>query len=205
LLTRGLRYLDIAGYTEIDGWLSRQDAIALYDLASGLPRDHPVVVEIGSWQGKSSLVLAKAIQRKADPVLYCIDPFDASGDARSHADYHSREAELTRTLREVFEDNMRKHQVESVVRILPGYSHEFAPGFGEPIDLLFIDGNHEYQCVRRDFRDWSPLIKIGGFVALHDATKAGPSRVIAEEIVGSPLWTVTSRTRGLFVARRALG
>ena len=36
------------------------------------------------------------------------------------------------------------------------------------IDLLFIDGDHTYEGVRRDFEMYSPLVKPGGLIALHD-------------------------------------
>lgn len=37
-----------------------------------------------------------------------------------------------------------------------------------PVDLLFIDGNHVYQFVRRDFEMYAPLVGPGGIVAFHD-------------------------------------
>ena len=39
---------------------------------------------------------------------------------------------------------------------------------GDQLDFLVIDGDHRYAGVRRDFDLWSPLVKKGGFVALHD-------------------------------------
>jgi predicted O-methyltransferase YrrM len=39
---------------------------------------------------------------------------------------------------------------------------------GEPIDFLFIDGDHTYEGVRRDFELYAPLVREGGLIALHD-------------------------------------
>ncbi len=39
---------------------------------------------------------------------------------------------------------------------------------GEAIDFLFIDGDHRYEAVRRDFELYSPLLRPGGIVAFHD-------------------------------------
>ncbi len=36
------------------------------------------------------------------------------------------------------------------------------------IDFLFIDGDHSYDGVKRDFRMYSPLVRPGGLIALHD-------------------------------------
>ncbi len=39
---------------------------------------------------------------------------------------------------------------------------------GRPIDFLFIDGDHSYDGVKRDFEMYSPLVRPGGLVAFHD-------------------------------------
>jgi cephalosporin hydroxylase len=39
---------------------------------------------------------------------------------------------------------------------------------GEPVDLLFVDGDHTYEGVKRDFELYSPLVRSGGVVAFHD-------------------------------------
>lgn len=39
---------------------------------------------------------------------------------------------------------------------------------GEPLDYLFIDGDHTYRGVRQDFEMYSPLLRSGGMVVFHD-------------------------------------
>jgi hypothetical protein len=39
---------------------------------------------------------------------------------------------------------------------------------GEPVDLLFIDGDHTYEGVKADYELYSPLVRPGGLVAFHD-------------------------------------
>ncbi len=39
---------------------------------------------------------------------------------------------------------------------------------GQQIDFLFIDGDHTYEGVKRDFEMYSPLVRKGGMVAFHD-------------------------------------
>jgi predicted O-methyltransferase YrrM len=39
---------------------------------------------------------------------------------------------------------------------------------GEPVDFLFIDGDHSYDGVRRDFELYSALVRPGGLIAFHD-------------------------------------
>lgn len=38
----------------------------------------------------------------------------------------------------------------------------------EPLDLLFIDGDHTFQGVRQDFETYGPLVRPGGLIAFHD-------------------------------------
>lgn len=40
-----------------------------------------------------------------------------------------------------------------------------------PFDLLFIDAGHLYEDVSFDFRNYAPLVRHGGIVAMHDALK----------------------------------
>ena len=39
---------------------------------------------------------------------------------------------------------------------------------GESLDVLFIDGDHTYEGVKRDFEMYSPLVRKGGIIAFHD-------------------------------------
>jgi len=45
------------------------------------------------------------------------------------------------------------------------------------IDLLFIDGDHRYEGVRKDFEMYSPLVRKGGIVAFHDICPGPPDAV----------------------------
>src|SRR5206468_600140 len=53
------------------------------------------------------------------------------------------------------------------------------------IDFIFIDGSHHYANVRRDFELALPLVKAGGWIALHDVVETwpGPLQVWREEAV----------------------
>lgn len=42
---------------------------------------------------------------------------------------------------------------------------------GEPLDFLFVDGDHSRDGVAADFRDYAPLVRPGGLVAFHDVSQ----------------------------------
>lgn len=206
LLLRGLRYAAILPYTSIDGWLTIDEAITLFELARRLPHEQPVAVEIGCWQGKSSVCLARGLKGKRHPQLVCIDPFDASGDQQSTAAYHGRAEDLGGPLRSAFEQNLTEAGVREVVAVRPGFSHQHAESFHEPIDLLFVDGDHGFPAVAQDYRDWAPKVRPGGFLVLHDVVHPvheGPRRVVEELIKQDPHWCDHRYVDSMFIARRA--
>ena len=205
---RGLKYRSIFPYEGIPGWLSENEAITLYELARAVPDDSPVAVEIGSWQGKSSLVLAKGLKGKTNPILYCIDPFNGDAGASDRVIYSRALSTMNKSLKEAFLDNMSRHGVLDVVQPLEGYSFEFAGGFTDPIDLLFIDGAHEFDAVLQDYEQWSPMLRPGGMIAFHDVVMEdnpdpeGPAMVVKQHIFDNPLWTDVKLIDALLIARK---
>ena len=206
---RGLTYAPIFGYEGIPGWLSEDEAITLFDTARALPNERPVIVEIGSWLGKSSLVLAKGLKGKKDPLLHCIDPFNADGDSYSSEVYSGQAAKLNQSLKDRFIDNMRSHGVLDRIEVMEGYSFDFADTFNKEIDFLFIDGNHDLEVVMKDYELWSPLIKVGGLIAFHDVVSdpneepPGPRIVVESRIMNNPSWVDVKQVDSLLIARKS--
>jgi cephalosporin hydroxylase len=48
---------------------------------------------------------------------------------------------------------------------------------GRKLDFLFIDGDHTYEGVKKDFEMYFPLVRKGGMIALHDIVPAAQERV----------------------------
>lgn len=59
------------------------------------------------------------------------------------------------------EDSHQQETLEKVKQILGG----------NPLDFLFIDSDHSYEGVKKDFEMYSPLVKKGGIIAFHDIAK----------------------------------
>jgi predicted O-methyltransferase YrrM len=80
-----------------------------------------------------------------------------------------------------------------------------------PIDFLFIDGDHGYDAVRRDWEDWSPHVTADGVVAFHDALleaswmdeSFGSARFVAELRERANGWALTDSADSLAVFQRA--
>lgn len=177
------RWLRIARH--IGGWLTDAEGNAIFHLAHSLPQENLVIVELGSWQGKSSVLLGAAVAGKGNPRVYCIDPFGQDENPEYQAEfYDSLLSRLGRSLKDTFERNIRRCGLQQIIRPIQAYSFDAVANWQEPIDLLFVDASHDYEAVHRDVMLWAPFVKPGGIVALHDvsANWPGPSRVMAEDV-----------------------
>jgi predicted O-methyltransferase YrrM len=75
---------------------------------------------------------------------------------------------------------------------------------GAPLDVLFIDGDHSYDGVRRDYELYAPLVRPGGLIAFHDIVE-GPETAVggvprfwreASASLGDPIEFVESWSQG---------
>lgn len=196
----------IRRYDLIDGWLSPREAVQLYRIAASIETAAPVICEIGSWLGRSSYILARAIEARLDGLVYCVDPFDGSGDAASESVYRSRMEEYGCTLEEEFHRNMTRHGVSSRIRQVKRTSQAALELVPKELDLLFIDGDHSFSMVLKDYEAWAPRVKLGGWIAFHDVGAVhapGPKSVVENYIVPNPEWHNHCLMDELFVAQRA--
>jgi len=151
---------------ELPGWLTAEEGETLYRLAKACT-GRGVIVEIGSWRGKSTTCLGLGSKAGHGVPVFAVDP---------HSEHTFGD----------FSRNMEEAGLTDLVTPVPGRSQELAEGFDEPIELLFIDGAHQYELVNEDFDRWVPKVVEGGVVAMHDTTWfPGPKRVADERIFKS--------------------
>lgn len=139
-----------AGAGGIGGWLTPAQARLLWEQAAVVPAGG-LIVEIGSHQGRSTVVLAAARAR-----VVAIDPFVGGAMFGGAA------------TREKFLANLAAAGVADRVELREVRSTSLRPDWAEPIDLLYIDGKHDYWTVSDDLR-WASFLPAGGRVAIHDA------------------------------------
>lgn len=139
---------------QIPGWLKPGQARMLFDAVMAAP-ERPHVLEIGSHQGRSTVVLGRAVQARGGR-LTCVDPFV---DGRLFG------GSATRTR---FEENVARAGVADVVELRADYSTALRPQWREPLDVLYIDGKHDVWTFTDDLQ-WSAFLGPGGHVLVHDA------------------------------------
>ncbi|MGA1975737.1 MAG: class I SAM-dependent methyltransferase [Conexivisphaerales archaeon] len=168
---------ELAGRTE--GWLSEAEGEALFALARGC-RPPGVIVEIGSWKGKSTTWLAKGSRSGPGLKVCAIDPHRGGS-----ADTGELVAQGT------FQDfaaNMKRAGIDDLVVPYVMTSAEAATQVQDGVALVFIDGSHEYEDVKLDVELWSPKVVDGGHLALHDAVNSvwpGVPRAVREVVYES--------------------
>jgi predicted O-methyltransferase YrrM len=171
--------LKIDIYNSIEGWLSISEAYFLYDAA--LHAKEGIIVEIGSWKGKSTSCLAMGSLDGNKIKIYAVDPFTG---LLEHTEIFTR---YVNTFYE-FKENMEKYDFTDVVKAYIMKSKHAAKMINEPVDFIFIDGSHNYEDVKLDFQLWFPKLKKGGCMALHDSNWSGPNAVIDEFLKNESLF-----------------
>jgi len=161
------------GFAEgIEGWLKKEEGELLHGLAKECTGEG-TIVEIGSWKGKSTVCLATGSQRGNRVKVYAIDPHTGSAQTEELVGEQWTYPD--------FMNNINKAGVEDIVVPLVMTSEEAARDFDEPVELIFVDGDHDYEMVQLDFQLWFPKLIIGGTMAFHDTEGwPGPEKVAEE-------------------------
>lgn len=113
-----------------------------------------MIVEIGCFEGKTSASLAE----NSSGVIYTIDPFLKGRLGICYGEWIAKIYCKRKGLKNV--------------NFIRGYSYGVAGEFQQPIDFLFIDGDHSYEAIKRDWEDWLPKVKNNGIIAVHDCRQA---------------------------------
>jgi len=175
------------------------------ELLVGLARDARRVVEIGVYEGSSAVALARVMGPGQE--LHLIDPFGHHPSALP-----SGWGATERATRRVVARAARPEGPRVVWHV--AFSHDVAPDWTLPIDLLFVDGDHAEEAVRRDWDDWHGFVAPGGHVLFHDARDGrpegrglpGPTAVVDELFRGPggppPGWTVVAEVDRTVAVRR---
>jgi predicted O-methyltransferase YrrM len=160
----------------LDGWLHDSEGELLYKTAKNC-MGSGVIVEIGSWKGKSTSWIGRGSKQGTHTKVFAVDPHIGSNEHQSGGKVWTFEE---------FKQNIQTTGVEDIVVPLVKTSEEAAREFTEPVEFVFIDGAHEYEYVKQDFDLWFPKVIDNGIIAFHDTIGwAGPKRVVKEDVARS--------------------
>ncbi len=143
---------------------------ALYETALRYLRDG-AGVEIGTYCGKSTLLLGAAAQQR-NGVLYTIDHHHGSEEHQPGWEYHdvslvdevSGRFDTLPMLRRTLDIAELDDHVVAIV----GKSTTVARGWATPLQMVFIDGGHSEDAAAADFDGWAKWVQPGGALVIHD-------------------------------------
>jgi predicted O-methyltransferase YrrM len=182
----------------VQGWLSDAQARALYESAQAVGPGGRIV-EIGSFRGRSTIILASALPDGVE--LVAIDPHgggdrgpqEIAPDALRGGEDHA-----------AFVANLERAGVSEHVRHLRELSHDALALLPGPVTLLFVDGAHRYKPASDDIARWGDRVPVGGAMLIHDAFNAvGVTLAQLRLLVASKRWRYEGRRGSLAIYRRS--
>jgi hypothetical protein len=172
---------------QIQSQITEEEYDLLYDLASQVV--YGCIVEVGSFRGRSTIALAQGSKKGGQNIpVYAIEPHEfftgICGGKFGPKD------------RTQFFQNMLNAKCTEIVRLINISSEIVAKGWIQKVHLLWLDGDHTYEGVKRDFQSWEPHLTANAVIALHDSTddNLGPKKLISE-LLNTGNYSIKNRIR----------
>ncbi|MGX1673049.1 class I SAM-dependent methyltransferase [Streptomyces sp. NPDC055400] len=202
----------LAAFEAAKGFMPLGEGLALYAAAAeaaalGLP-----LLEVGTYCGRSTILLADAA-RQAGVSALTVDHHRGSEEQQPGWDYHDPETVDPVVGRmdtlPTFRRTLHAAGLEDHVVALVGRSPQVAAVWGGKLGLVFIDGGHTDEHATADYEGWAPHVAQGGLLLIHDVfpvkidewTGQAPYRVYLRALE-SGAFTEVSATESLRVLRR---
>lgn len=161
----------LAAFEAAKGFMPVDEGLALYAAAAeaatlGLP-----LVEVGTYCGRSTILVADAA-RGAGVLAVTVDHHRGSEEQQPGWEYHDAtvvDPEVGRmdTL-PTFRRTLHAAGLEEHVLALVGRSPQAAAVWQAPVGLVFIDGGHTDEHATADYEGWAPHLAPGGLLVIHD-------------------------------------
>lgn len=198
-----------AAYLATTGFLPEDEAAGLFRAALQGAALGPIV-EIGTYCGRSTILLADAARRHAQLVV-TVDHHRGSEEHQPGEGFHDPDltdpvtgrVDTLPTLRR----SLERAGVEDHVVTVVAASHRAARVWSTPAGMVFIDGGHSEAAARRDLEGWAPHVLVGGLLVIHDvfedpADGGRPPYLIYREALDSGRFVEIDATRSLRTLRR---
>ncbi|MFI8340047.1 class I SAM-dependent methyltransferase [Streptomyces sp. NPDC085639] len=161
----------LAAFEAAKGFMPVREGLALYEAAAaagalGLP-----LLEVGTYCGRSTILLADAA-REAGVAAITVDHHRGSEEQQPGWEYHDPtvvdpEIGLMDTL-PTFRRTLHRAGLEDHVIAIVGRSPQVAATWGGELGFVFIDGGHTDEHATGDYEGWAPHVAVGGTLVIHD-------------------------------------
>lgn len=186
---------------DVEGYGDAVTTRFLYDRACEVPEDG-LIVELGSYKGQGTIALGLSGRR-----IITIDHFTGETNVGLSAHFDH----LAGTYRDDLLKNLIEWGIDGVV-VVEGKTSEFpqvktfedSPLKYDYVDLLVIDGAHDYESVKADWECWSPIVSRDGTVVFDDVNFPEVRRFIDQHVMCGA-WYCSHNLGGRMAAYRRIG
>ncbi|MFD3324822.1 class I SAM-dependent methyltransferase [Streptomyces sp. NPDC058611] len=200
----------LAAFEAAKGFMPVREGLALYEAAVAAAALGLPLLEVGTYCGRSTILLADAA-REAGVAAITVDHHRGSEEQQPGWEYHDPtvvdpEVGLMDTL-PTFRRTLHAAGLEDHVIAVVGRSPRVAAAWAGPLGLVFIDGGHTDEHATGDYEGWAPHVAVGGTLVIHDVFPdpadggQAPYR-IHQRALASGAFEETSVTDSLRVLRR---
>lgn len=165
-------------WKDVKGWFEYP---SFYKMCFNAVPDNGIMVEVGSWMGRSTACMGEFIKNSNKNVkFYAVDTFE--GDTFEEQKRIVAELkEQNSSLFEVFKNNLEQCGVNEYVIPIQSTSLEAANQFEDnSLDFVHIDASHLYEDAIEDIRAWYPKVKPGGLITGDDYPWPGVRKAVQE-------------------------
>lgn len=187
----------LAVVADVPGWLTDVQARRLWDRAASLEAPAQVV-EIGSYRGRSAVVLARAA--RGGVWVTAIDPHAGNDRGPQQIEGTPDEGQDDH---EAFLANLDRAGMSEKVRHLRLPAHDALSEVKGKIDVLYVDGAHRYGPAKGDIARWGERVAPGGALLIHDSfSSIGVTLAILRLLVFGSSFEYAGRSGSLAEYRR---
>jgi len=192
----------------VPGFARREEAWELARASFVLP-PNPMIIEIGAFMGSGTILLAGARKLRGSGRVHAVDPFDGTGEPFSVPIYQRILGEAGGgSLREHFERNIGAAGLSDWVEVHQGRAADIAAHWATPVDMIFFDGDQSRAGVREAYDSWTPFLKPGGVILVHNSAprhrpEQDGSWILVEEEIHTPHYVDIRLIHSMTVARNS--
>jgi hypothetical protein len=180
-----------SGMMDSDELLHLAGALASYPWEAG-----GIVVEIGAFEGRTTIFMARILRMlgRRVPIL-SIDPFE-----RAEPDQANPQGNYATYL-----ENIEREGLHEVCLPLVAFSQDAAAVVPDRVGVLVIDGAHHYSTVKQDFALYGPKVLPQGMIFVDDYSTGYPDvlRATDEYLRAEPSFRRLHSTYFLIAQRSA--
>lgn len=145
-------------YTDSTKWFENSE-IRRYLCKLVDPYQKHTILEIGCFEGVGSAYFSDVFLENPESSLTCVDPF---------LPIDQTTPQVSNTTKSTFYDNIDKSDQRAKIRVFEETSDSFFSKNTDTYSIIYIDGDHHYEAVKRDLQNAYKCLESGGILWCDD-------------------------------------